>query len=338
MNLKSSLNALIIIISLIALVYFCLSENGFSDLIFNIKNLNIFWFIMSFISHFLNITIDSIIIFILTKNIKNDYKFKQALKTCAVGQFFSSITPGGVAGQPMQVYSMSKQNVSTGNSSSVLIQRFLIYQTTITIYGLIFILWKRSYFTKQISKMTNLLMLIGLASHAFIIFLLLIFSLKRKFTENLINIFIKLISKLKLIKNPEKQILKIKTQLDSFHKNNSELYKNSILLLKLYLLTIVQLFCIFVIPYLIYRAFNFNQANIFDILAAQSFVMMCTSLFPMPGGAGAAEISFFAFFSNFFINNTLKPAMLLWRIITYFLTILVTAPFSRIKKHNESIQ
>ena len=47
---------------------------------------------------------------------------------------------------------------------------------------------------------------------------------------------------------------------------------------------------------------------------------------------GAAELSFAGFFSGIFDETTMKSAILIWRTITYYGTIFISAPFSGMGK------
>ena len=44
----------------------------------------------------------------------NDYPFHSAFKVTMVGQYFNAISPFAVAGQPMQLVTLSRQGISTG--------------------------------------------------------------------------------------------------------------------------------------------------------------------------------------------------------------------------------
>nr|WP_275066621.1 lysylphosphatidylglycerol synthase domain-containing protein [Ligilactobacillus murinus] len=49
-------------------------------------------------------------------------------------------------------------------------------------------------------------------------------------------------------------------------------------------------------------------------------IVMVISLFPIPGGAGGAEYSFSLIFSTFVNSGSkLVLAMIIWRLITYYL-------------------
>lgn len=57
------------------------------------------------------------------------------------------------------------------------------------------------------------------------------------------------------------------------------------------------------------------------MLAAQTFVTMVSAFVPLPGSSGGAEGSFYLFFGSFF-GATIIPAILLWRLVTYYANIL----------------
>ena len=68
------------------------------------------------------------------------------------------------------------------------------------------------------------------------------------------------------------------------------------------------------------------------MLCAQSYVTMVSRLVPLPGGSGAAEYCFSTFFMAYISADTMKSSILLWRTITYYGTIMISLPFSSIKK------
>ena len=333
-NKKMLFNIIVIILSIVFLVYFCISENGLLDLAKNVLEFNKIWLFIALFFHLSNIIIDAYLIYRFTCSTGKTYSFKDAFKTSMVGQFFSAITPGASGGQPMQIYSMKKQGIDTWHSTSALVQKFLVYQTSITIYGAVAILFKKKMFLGQVSPIAHWLSSFGFISQSLVIVLLFLFSFNRLITYKIIKTVFICLEKIRLIKNVDEKISEVETQLNCFHTNNKNLYKNTKLVFEVYSLTILQLTCIFVVPYFIYRSFNLYGAKMSDMIAAQSFVTMASAFIPLPGGSGAAEGSFFAFFNIFFTESTIKSAVLLWRVMTYFLTILISAPFSGVRSVN----
>jgi hypothetical protein len=59
------------------------------------------------------------------------------------------------------------------------------------------------------------------------------------------------------------------------------------------------------------------------IIALQSLLYMAVSIIPTPGNAGASEGGFMMIFHVLYTGATLMPAMLVWRLITYYANLLV---------------
>lgn len=333
---KAIFNIISLMVPLGFIIYFFTSENGLIDLMESAASFNWWWIVAAVLFQLINVAIDAYVLFRFTNNYDTKYTLKKAIKATAVGQFFSVITPGAVGGQPMQIYCMKKQNVDTGVATSSLIQKFLVYQTTITIYSFIALMCNFDLFRGNMTGAMISLASFGFISHAVVIIFVYMFSFKQKLTKKFICGIFNFLSKIKLIKKPEERYKRLEEQLVFFHQSNSKLYKNKKMLVSTCILTTLQLTSIFIIPYAIYRAFNFCGADPFDMITGQAFVTMVSSFMPLPGGSGAAEGSFYVFFSMFFTADIIKSAILIWRIITYFLNIVIFAPFSRIGNASET--
>ena len=58
-------------------------------------------------------------------------------------------------------------------------------------------------------------------------------------------------------------------------------------------------------------------------MAAQAYVSMVSAFVPLPGASGGAEGSFMIFFTMFFTGGTVIPAMVIWRVLTYYINLPV---------------
>jgi uncharacterized protein (TIRG00374 family) len=327
---KTIFNICILVLSVALIVYFCLSEDGLIDLSKHVKDFKKVWLYLAIAGMLLDLVIDTILIYIFTKNAKNQYSMKHAFKTCMVGHLYSAVTPFQSGGQPMQIYVMSKQGIDPGVATSALVQKFFVYQSGLTFYSAFAIIFHFRFFKGTLSTMMWGLALVGFLCQAVVIVMLLLVSFNQNVTKKIISFICKVLHKLHIVKDYEKTYSSWDEQLTFFHDSNKDLYKDKVLLIKTYALTFLQLTALFVVSYCIYRAFDFNQYSVFDMICAQAFVTMVSSLVPLPGAAGASEGSFVVFFAMFFTPGTIKSAVLLWRIITYYAVILISAPFSRI--------
>ncbi|MEK6263275.1 MAG: flippase-like domain-containing protein [Clostridium sp.] len=295
--------------------------NGWMDLIHQMNNLQIGWLIAAALSMFLYWVFEAKTLQSVIFLIKKDYKFKEAFKVTMTGQYFNSITPFASGGQPMQLYTLTKQELGYGSAGSALMIKFIIYQTILTIYSLILILWKAPFFK---SKMSNLfyLITIGFIVNASVIICLIIFSKHRKLTHKIIMFLSKILTKFKIVKDISKMENRINDNLEKFHDNMEIVKHSKILMLKSIMYTICQLTIYFSIPYFIYLSFGMRGASLGSMIAGTAFVIMLTAFIPLPGAIGGAEGAFFMFFTLFFLSNNIMAAILLWRVITFYSCII----------------
>ena len=295
--------------------------HGWMDLVHQMKNLQIQWIMVAAFFMILYWTFEAKTLQSIIFLMKKDYKFKEAFKVTMVGQYFNSITPFASGGQPMQLYALTKQELGAGSAGSALMIKFIIYQTVLTMYSLILIFWKTSFFK---SKMSNLFYLIGIGFtvNASVIICLIIFSKYRKLTQKLIMFLSKILGKLKLVKNMSKLEIRINDNLDQFHDNMEIVKHRKVLMLKTIIYTVFQLTIYFIIPYFIYLSFGMKGASVGSMIAGTAFVMMLTAFIPLPGAVGGAEGAFYMFFTLFFAPNNIMAAILLWRLITFYSCII----------------
>jgi uncharacterized protein (TIRG00374 family) len=315
------LNFIIGIASGVIFVFLIIFTNGWMDLIHQMKNLRIQWIIVAALAMLLYWVLEAKALQSVVALMKKDYKFKQAFRITMIGQYFNSITPFASGGQPMQMYALTKQDLGAGSSGSALMIKFIIYQSILTIYSLVLILWKSAFFK---SKMSNLFYLIGIGFivNASVIICLIIFSRYRKLTHKLILGLSKILEKFKLVNNISELEVRINNNLDQFHDNMEIVKHSKEIMIKAVIYTTAQLTIYFSIPYFIYLSFGMTGASIGSMIAGTAFVIMLTSFIPLPGAVGGAEGAFYMFFTLFFISNNIMAAILLWRLITFYSCII----------------
>nr|WP_319489807.1 lysylphosphatidylglycerol synthase transmembrane domain-containing protein [uncultured Caproiciproducens sp.] len=310
------------------LAYFCISDNNLLTLLYSLPTLSLFWLLCALGCVLLSWMMDSLV----TKNLvaasyDADYSFRHAFKVTMVGQYFNSVTPFAVAGQPMQVLALTRQGVTSGIALSALVRKFLVYQTSITVYSLLVIMIKYSFFRSKIQGFMALAV-IGFICQSAIVVLLLLFTHSPTFTTKLIHGCVWVLTKIHIVKNPKQANEKVKNQLNFYIESNRVMVGNRRMGVKIYGYTVVQLTAVFAVPFFIYKTFHNPGVPLVDMIAAQCFVTMISTYTPLPGAAGAAEGSFLVIFQIFFRQGIIRQAMLLWRFIAYYSCIIVGAFFA----------
>ena len=325
-------NITIIGLTFFLILYFVFSEGGFVDLLNSGLEIHLVWLIAAVFVHLLNIALDTTVIYLFIKESQPELMtVKKAIIASLTGQFFCAVTPSASGGQPMQVLALSRMGIRPSVSTSALIQKFLVWQFTMSVYCIVAVAARFSFFAEHLDTPMWILSVLGFSAQIVMIVILLLASFCKPLTIKVVNGFISLLGKLHLVKKADEKKKSMEETLDSFHKSNKELNKNKLLLVKVYVITAVQMTAYFLVPFCIAQSFGIN-CNMFDMLCAQSYVSMVSSLVPLPGGSGAAEYCFQVFFGTYFTDITIKSAILLWRTITYYGTIALTAPFAWLRK------
>lgn len=326
---KIWVNSLIVVAMGAVIVLLVFFTEGTGQLINLVKNINYFWIIIAFVFMFLYwgfgaLTLATLKSGILTKDNNVGHNFK----TLMIGQFFSAITPFSTGGQPAQIYFMSKQNVNAGKATSIVIIKSVLYSTTMFIISFVFFFLKKEDLSIQIPNFITLF-IIGSICNLLLIVMYFLFLLNKDVSEKIIILFLRFISfiKKKKGKNVTEQFDKIRSSLVSFQDGVLIMIKKKAHIFLAYLFQSLQLIAIFSVPLFLARAIEGHFGDSISIIAATGLLMMITALVPTPGTTGGAEGLGVFFFGGFFTNSPILSVILIWRLITYYSTILFGGVF-----------
>ncbi len=338
---KLIFNILVFGATIYLIIYFCVSEDGMIDVLKSHDGVNFFWVFAGLLAYDLNIITDSVVTLIYLRSEYPNFKFIDAIKVACVGVFFGAITPSNTGGQPMQLYLMSKMNVRLGYGSACMTQKFIIYQIVTTLFSIFAIIYKFDYFSGAFTNFwSSMFIILGFLGQMTVTALFLIVSFSKKITDFILRVIYKIMKSLKFIKNPTGKIRKIAREFNMFHTSNKMLMKSKKRLAVIFALVFLQVMLILSVPYFIYLSFGMpkiaiaNNAPVghpFEFICIQSFVLFTSNLVPLPGASGGAELAFTMYFGSYFVVGNIrkiKPAILLWRFVTYYCSIIFTAPFS----------
>lgn len=250
------------------------------------------------------------------------WKFRYSFCMGMVGVLYSALTPFSTGGQPMQIYSMHRLGMDTGAAGSIIAVKTVVYQVVMVLYALVMVVLRLPFFQKNVSDF-SFLTVIGLICNGTFIALVLLFSLSQRITEKLLHKAIFLLHKIHLCRKPEERYEKIRCQLSVFHGSTRLIGRSGRMYLAITLCTVFQIGFGYLIPYCLYRSFGFHEVDPLTIMAAQAYVSMVSAFVPLPGASGGAEGSFMIFFNMFFTGGTVIPAMVIWRVLTYYINIPV---------------
>ncbi len=324
---KNLLNFLIIGLSALLLVAYVFWRQDPKHLLLALTTARLRWLVAGGACMLCYWGLESLSLYQATKQLSPQVPFESSVKTAMIGQLFNCITPFASGGQPVQAYHMVRSGIPLGSASSALLAKFVIYQLVLTIYSLVMLVFRFPLFAGEISGF-QALVFIGFAVNTGVVLALLSIGFFPYFTARLGEKMVDLLARTPLVRQPQALKARLRREIDGFYQGFRLLLGHPLVLIQISLCTALQLTAFYLIPYCLCLAFGL-QVNPFSIIAAGAFVMMITSFVPLPGAAGGAEGSFLLFFRMFFgAGNLLALAVLLWRMLTFYLPILAGMLFA----------
>lgn len=315
---------LIFIIATAVVLYLVFRGNVYNTLL-SFQNMNPSWLILSVVGIFIFWFFEAMTFHLIIKNYDPNFSFRKIFKLTVATQFFNGITPFSSGGQPFQIYALTKNSkLGVSKVSSAALHNFILYQAALVLMGIGALIANESFgFFSGDSINLRTLAFIGIALNITVIAGLLVMALAPKLLTPVINGVFKLLKFTPLKKRIPSYKDKLQHWIETFRMDNEVLFKRNRYFLPIIIINILKLASFYSIAYFVCRAVGFDTLSIYQAIIASAFVMLITSLVPIPGATGGAEFGFLAFFGAFNIGTLSHGIMLLWRFITYYIGLLI---------------
>ncbi|NLB91532.1 MAG: flippase-like domain-containing protein [Clostridiales bacterium] len=238
-----------------------------------------------------------------------------------MGQYFNNVTPGASGGQPFQVYYLKKQGVPIGVGSSAVAVKFFCNQLVYVAFALFFLASKNELLSMVFAERSWWILIFGLVFHSFNVVIILLLTINTKWVQWVLVFIIKILTKIRLVKNANAAVAKIEGILSSFSSSVDMIKRHPKELFIQIFITSCQAFFLMAVPYCVYLSLGLSGASFIDIFALGVFLYISASHIPLPGASGAQEGGFVLFFKTIFPSNLIFAALLLWRFTTYYLQV-----------------
>ncbi len=325
-NIKK--NSFILLGVTLVVLYFVLKDD-FSNIVQQLFKMNPFWILIALLCYVLFIIFKSLAFHITVKQEKQDASFKRSVIHNTIVQFFNGITPFSTGGQPMEVYMLKQQGIRYSKGINIILQVFIFYQSALVLYGLLAV--GLNYYFNIFEKVPLLrrLILLGFLINVLVIVALLLIAFAKKLNHFFLKKGIRILHKMKLVKDEETTQTKWQERIDSFHECAMHLRKNKWLLFKGVLYQFISLSFFYIIPlFLTFAIKDYSSAmplTPMTAIVSSAYVMIIGSFVPIPGASGGIEYGFLTFFGNFITGSALSAVLLIWRFITYYLGMIIGA-------------
>lgn len=259
---------------------------------------------------------------------------------CAVlGKYYDNITPFGAGGQPFQMYYLKKRDLSTGASASIPIAGFLVLQIAFVLVATVVFILNGSV-AENVAAI-RISAYIGLIFYLFVPICVILLTIIPKAFGGMICAFVKVLHKIRIIKDSELAIDRIFSSLGECSASMKVLWKRPRQLGLLLVLSIIYQVAILSIPFFVLRAFG-GAHSWWTVFSLMVFIYAAITIIPTPGNGGAAEGSFYAVFSTL-TSGYLFWGVVIWRVLCYYswLTaglIIIASSAMRLRKPKDKRQ
>ena len=267
---------------------------------------------------------------ILLKKTTGKFDFWLGLKVAIVGKYWDNITPFGSGGQFAQIAYIKGKGHSGDVGTSVVVGKYMNHQIAFIFLGIIAIIAPFDLF--ESGMVIKYLAITGVIINLLIFATILLVSTSKRACSFLVVGGLKILTKIKIIKNYRKALTKSMRFIKEYQKSIKAFAKNPLIIITEVLLNMIYLILLSLVAYLVFLMFHpLGGVSGIKIMTMSFLCTFASSIVPIPGGSGAAEISFVAMFSKLFTEGTTFWALMIWRILTYYIFIIIGFGFTLIE-------
>lgn len=242
-----------------------------------------------------------------------------SFKTVMLGRYYDKITPAAVGGQPAQILTLRKtKKIANGMTTAIPIFSMIAGQATFLIIAIPCFLFSGIGF-----KYPTLMAMawIGLLFYAFWPVMVLGTMFFPKPTAKFINFIVKILAKIKIVKNRDEAVKKVEAEVSDYAKNVKTILTKPVVSGGVLLLSLLSNILVSFIPFFVLKAFG-GDIDFGECFLLSICVEAAVYFAPTPGNSGVAEGTFYVVFSRLSTGYVFW-AMMLWRLFSYYIYIIV---------------
>ena len=214
--------------------------------------------------------------------------------------YFSSITPSATGGQPASAYFMYKDGVSAIEVTVSLILNLTMYTLALVTLGFFTLIFFPGIFL-EFNTASKVMILIGILVMILLAIFFIILLKKQSLVLKIGNIIISILHKLHIKNLAERFKTKLDTAIENYNECVITLAGKKKLLVKTYLLNLLQRASQILVTMFCYFAMHGNLTDGLRVFAIQTYIVLGSNFIPVPGAVGISE--FMMFFGYMMLMN-----------------------------------
>ncbi|MDO5033451.1 MAG: lysylphosphatidylglycerol synthase transmembrane domain-containing protein [Eubacteriales bacterium] len=250
--------------------------------------------------------------------------FRVAVNTAFAGYYFNNITPSSSGGQPMQMLYLHRCGIDLAGASIIFFVNTIFNNIVMILYATVLLIVQYDFISQNLYAMRYAL-IVGYVFNGFLLVLNLFLLFFPKQLRAISYQILAWITRGRLKPKANKFKRNLDKFLGSYSAGAFSLLKVPRLLLKLLLLHAIQFAVYNLIPFMAGMALGASPSIFLPSFALQSVLTLAVSGFPTPGAVGITEGGFVAMFSGLFPPGQVESAMILTRLINFYVFLILAA-------------
>lgn len=310
-----------IVLVVALLLWNLLGSDEFTPL--NLLDVHIWPFLIFLLFIVLNVFCDTISAHRMIYRKTYRSRWALAYKTIVTLRYYDSVIPLS-GGEAFAVSYLANRDVPGATALSIPVAKMIFQQITWIGIGLFCLIYAQ--FVPQFDGFVTATSIIGFIISFSAIFIVIFVSLSKNLGKKLVSWFTKLLYKLHIVKDYDKQYAKYLKFIEDYQAIIREYSKAKWDILLQFFLSIIRYVTTYSSPFLIYCIFKgfpaTGGAELYTtFFVSAALIEFASSFIPLPGGSGMNEITFTVIFSQFLQGETFW-ALLLWRFTTYYFYLI----------------
>jgi uncharacterized protein (TIRG00374 family) len=301
------------------MAYIISNDPDFSEGFRTLETLSLGFVVLCFVVFSLTYLGEGAQLYFIIKMLGGSLSLYKSVRAVIIERYYNAITPTNIGGQPALIVYLMANGLSGTLSASAMSIRFIMYQITICFFlALMFIFMP--LLNLSVSPLIFTALIIGAIFSLAMPLILLLCALWPKVTYRSIGWLCRMGKKLRLLKDSDLTYAKIVDMLNLYSQSMRMINLKYTFIVVLF--AVVQFFAAMSVPFFVCFACAVN-INYIQSVAYTTVLYTAVSYMPTPGATGIAEGVFYSLFSGIIPGTFIMVALLLWRVSSYYLTVVL---------------
>lgn len=325
-NFKGKLIWTAIFIVVAALSIYAVTEQSksfsLSSFINCVKNASVPWLLAAVASMLGFIIFEALAIVCICRAFGYKIGFGRYFCYSAADIYFSAITPSASGGQPACAYFMINDGIPGTVTTAALITNLAMYALSIVIIGAASFAVYPSSIT-HFGTVPQILICIGIVVQIGLLAFFVLLLKKPAVPKGICAWFIRLLAKIKLVRDPAKKLEKLDALTEEYADYSSRMVGKKAMIFEVLFFNILQRASQIAVTVFTFLATGGDPSYAAEMFSIQSCVVLGTNCIPAPGAIGVTDYFMLDAFDSIMTEQSAVELELLSRSLSFYVCVVI---------------